>query len=470
MVGEESNILLKPVNGIREAVLYLLKLPSIFIVYKSTSSFTDLQFKARGSVYKLMGAIQGNGRKTWAHVHIGNDKFATTFGTVCSSNEKEVNNKPINGETKYLIYVANDKYDVQDDLEAVEALKRSLAHKIDKYIIPQFQAASHERDEAASRMRSLYTDFKLDYLDTPSDFPADLQMDRLMQIQNVMMRLYHENLFMWSQPAQYRNTHPDVPTVFFNHDGNCFLSTATSLFVHALPSSIRDSSLTSSIDERLKEALGSLIDKSGQAVEDLHALREAMGDRFKWIRLGAPISVIKHFGQMMPALRAQSVVWDWRRRSLDRSVQQMLTRYEEVSLVFDLESQTGTSIQIKNSDLSAQPVKVVFIQVNGVGSSFVENQTFTSHFPRAATYDLAAVINAESHTEHVTISFKTHSRKWFHFDNHFAWQIIPPTPFPWKEYFKDAAPQSEPLPNANAQLLMYVLRDDAPREASADHS
>jgi len=52
------------------------------------------------------------------------------------------------------------------------------------------------------------------------------------------------------------------------------------------------------------------------------------------------------------------------------------------------------------------------------------------------------------------------SKKWFHVDNHLAWQISPWTPFPWKSHTGGVEPEPMSIFDDATELLMYVLKED----------
>ena len=466
-VGESAALLNRDYEDMSALLLSLLRVPPVFIVYKPRGTGFPLEFRTRGSLYTLRGTIQGDGNKTWAHVNTGDLKFGSTFTKVYPGRtEKDAKpNAPINKETQILIYSA-DIGDIDRDMAPVVDLKHRLSLQLERSLLPQviarFEHLTGPEAEAAKQMIRLYKLCKRDYLDSKSAFHPDWQMDRLNDLRKNM-----ESTFLalehWLEPAQYRSTNPDAPTVYINHDENCFIITALAMIVNGLPRDLLDSSLASSQDERLRQSLGFLVERSreGSAVEEIHDFRVSLGERFMWAGNGAASTVIEHLRATLPILKSHSVVLNWDLR--EQTAQQALSGRDEVYLIIDIDKYGDKAREFTDADLRPQPVKVVFVKVNAVNAGLKPNLTFTSNLAHEVTYDLTASIDLKN--SHFTVDLRQNPDKWFRIDNHRAWQILPKTPNPWRHSKNDA-----PICNQNTRLLMYVLRGQGTnaKKASAD--
>ena len=455
---DTGTVLTRETNNIKQLLVSLFEISPMLIVYKPGGEGFPVEFRARGLRYTLRGTVQGDGRNTWAHVNTGNLKFGSTYSKVYpSGKEKDANpNEPINKETQILVYAVESFSDIADELTQVKTLKASLSEKVEKSILPQIypQIAGFTGldAEAAKKMVKLYDKCKRDYFDSKSTFHPDWQMVRLNSLSSCMTRAFND-MGMWVEPAQYRETHPDVPTLFINHDENCFLTTALTAIFHGLPPALVDSFIDSSTDAGLRVALQVLMRKvrNGSAAEDLHDVRVAMGERFKWCDSSAPYSVIKRLKEMMPAFDEQSVLWRWMTDLSDSSVQDNIDQACRRDLV---------SKRVDSG--SIEPVRVVFIGVQGVASGVEPNMKFLSN---SLIYDLAASVDYNRANSHFTVNVRVASQetpgtyKWFKIDNHVPWQISPPEPFPWPEYSGGALVKVPPILSDETQFLMYVLRE-----------
>ena len=457
LIDEVGLVLTKHNRDIDELLVSVLEMPQILIIHKPTGEGFPVEFRARGSLYTLRGTIQGDGKKTWAHVNTGNLKFGSSFGKVYPGRtEKNVKpNAPINKETQILIYGAETVSDPDADFIPVRSLKKSLSGKVDS-LLPQVLSKTAGFKgfgaEAGKKMAKLYEKCKRDYFERESTFHHDWQMVRLNSLSNCMTRAFND-MGMWIKPASYRETHPDVPTLFINHDENCFLTTALTAFVHGLPPALVDSFIASSTDAGLRVALQVLVRKArnGSAAEDLHDVRVAMGERFKWCDSCGPYSVIKRLREMMPKFNDLSNLFRWRTDLADSSVQDNIG-----------EARGRELIMSRFSSAPIEPKRVVFIAVEAVASGVEPNMRFKSN---SLVYDLAASVDHNSANSHFTVNVRVASQetpgtyKWFKIDNHVPWQISPPEPYPWPEYSGGALVEVPPVLNYDTQFLMYVLRE-----------
>jgi hypothetical protein len=269
--------------------------------WKNSENF-PVEFKADGKIFKLAGTIQADGGRTWAHLK-DKGKWVSGLGSEVVTDENVVDK-----DTEFLIYSHEGDFDLVGELKS----------ELNDFLDVTDKIASREKgflrllDPTASvsdieSTRAALAHYKMTY-GLENEFANISLMEKEARLKHLLVSLPVElRAGMWSEAAAYRDMHTDAPMTFVNLDGDCFLNSVVQVIL-ALPDHQRY--IESVVDDVVKEEMLRLskMKSDGQAVADLLALRNALGDQLIWATGGHEQTTLQNFIDMMPALKEEAVV------------------------------------------------------------------------------------------------------------------------------------------------------------------